>query len=67
MGYSPITLFFSNLKDSLPSISTRGWSEVKIVELTKKHDLAREDLSQMNMALDSKQQELELVSFNTFN
>ncbi|KAF5381923.1 hypothetical protein D9757_007560 [Collybiopsis confluens] len=35
--------------------------EVKIVEMTKKHNVAREDLSQMNMALDSKQQELELI------
>ncbi|KIK56150.1 hypothetical protein GYMLUDRAFT_111598, partial [Collybiopsis luxurians FD-317 M1] len=35
--------------------------EVKIVQLNKKHDNAMEDLSQMNMALDSKQQELELL------
>lgn len=35
--------------------------EVKIVQLSKQHDHAKEDLMQMNMALDSKQQELELV------
>ncbi|KAJ3729156.1 hypothetical protein DFJ43DRAFT_1000723 [Lentinula guzmanii] len=35
--------------------------EVKIVQLSKQHDNAKEDLTQMNMALDSKQQELELL------
>ncbi|KAJ3773122.1 hypothetical protein FB446DRAFT_642254 [Lentinula raphanica] len=35
--------------------------EVKIVQLSKQHDNAKEDLIQMNMALDSKQQELELL------
>ncbi|KAJ4484299.1 hypothetical protein C8J55DRAFT_412823, partial [Lentinula edodes] len=35
--------------------------EVKIVQLSKQHDHAKEDLMQMNMALDSKQQELELL------
>ncbi|KAF8824484.1 hypothetical protein HHX47_DHR8000074 [Lentinula edodes] len=35
--------------------------EVKIVQISKQHDHAKEDLMQMNMALDSKQQELELL------
>ena len=37
--------------------------EVKIVQMTKQHTLDKEDLHGLNIALDSKQQELELVCF----
>lgn len=35
--------------------------EVKIVQMTKQHSLDKEDIQGLNIALDSKQQELELV------
>ena len=37
--------------------------EVKIVQMTKQHPLDKKDLQGLNIALDSKQQELELVYF----
>jgi len=37
--------------------------EVKIVQLTKQHSQDKEDIQGLNIALDSKQQELELVCF----
>ena len=37
--------------------------EVKIIHMTKQHSLDKEDLQGLNIALDSKQQELELVCF----
>ena len=37
--------------------------EVKIVQMTKHHSLDKEDMQGLNIALDSKQQELELVRF----
>ena len=40
--------------------------EVKIVQMTKQHSLDKEDLQGLNIALDSKQQELELVCFFSF-
>jgi hypothetical protein len=36
--------------------------EVKIVQITKQREKDKEDLQGLNIALDSKQQELELVS-----
>ena len=41
--------------------------EVKIVQMTKQHSLDKEDLQGLNIALDSKQQELELVGFFSFS
>lgn len=38
--------------------------EVKIVQMTKQHSLDKEDMQGLNIALDSKQQELELVCFS---
>jgi chromosome segregation ATPase len=38
--------------------------EVKIVQMTKQHSLDKEDIQGLNIALDSKQQELELVCFS---
>ena len=35
--------------------------EVKIVQMMKQHSLDKEDLQSLNIALDSKQQELQLV------
>lgn len=40
--------------------------EVKIVQMAKQHSLDKEDLQGLNIALDSKQQELELVCFFSF-
>ena len=41
--------------------------EVKIVQMTKQHSQDKEDIQGLNIALDSKQQELELVCyFNCF-
>ncbi|KAJ3500587.1 hypothetical protein NLJ89_g9729 [Agrocybe chaxingu] len=37
--------------------------DLKIVQMTKQHSQDKEDLQGLNIALDSKQQELELVSF----
>ena len=37
--------------------------EVKIVQLMKQHSLDKGDIQGLNIALDSKQQELELVCF----
>jgi chromosome segregation ATPase len=37
--------------------------EVKIVQMMKQHSLDKEDLQGLNIALDSKQQELQLVRF----
>ena len=37
--------------------------EVKVVQMTKQHTLDKEDIQGLNIALDSKQQELELVRF----
>lgn len=37
--------------------------EVKIVQFTKQHAQDKEDIQGLNIALDAKQQELELVSF----
>ena len=40
--------------------------EVKIVQLMKQHSLDKGDIQGLNIALDSKQQELELVCFFSF-
>ena len=40
--------------------------EVKIVQMMKQHSLDKEDLQGLNIALDSKQQELQLVCFFLF-
>ena len=40
--------------------------EVKIVQMMKQHSLDKEDLQGLNIALDSKQQELQLVWFFSF-
>ena len=40
--------------------------EVKIVQMMKQHSLDKEDLQGLNIALDSKQQELQLVCFFYF-
>jgi len=40
--------------------------EVTIVQLRKERERSREDADGLNIALDSKQQELELVSFSLF-
>ena len=40
--------------------------EVKIVQMMKQHSLDKEDLQGLNIALDSKQQELQLVCFFSF-
>ena len=40
--------------------------EVKIVQMMKQHSLDKEDLQGLNIALDSKQQELQLVRFFSF-
>ena len=40
--------------------------EVKIVQMMKQHSLDKEDLQGLNIALDSKQQELQLVCFFFF-
>ena len=40
--------------------------EVKIVQMTKQHSLDKADLQGLNIALDSQQQELELVCFFSF-
>ena len=40
--------------------------EVKIVQMTKQHSLDKEDLQGLNIALDSKQQELQLVCLFSF-
>jgi chromosome segregation ATPase len=41
--------------------------EVKIVQMMKQHSLDKEDLQGLNIALDSKQQELQLVCFFSLN